>query len=81
MGMITTVQRWGNSLALRIPKAFASQANLMEDARVDLIIRGDTIIVRPARKEWSLDEMLKQITTSNRHAESEWGGPEGNELW
>jgi antitoxin MazE len=79
--MITTVQRWGNSLALRIPKAFASQANLTEDARVDVTIRGDTIVVRPARKEWSLEDMLSQITPSTLHAESDWGGAVGNESW
>ena len=79
--MITTIQRWGNSLALRIPKAFASQANLEEDTRVDLMIRGESIVVRVARPEYSLDDLLKQVTPSNRHGESDWGEAVGNETW
>ena len=79
--MITSIQRWGNSLAIRIPKAFALQAELTEDTSVDLAIEGDTLIVRPLKKEWTLDELLKGVTPSNLHREASWGEPAGKEVW
>ena len=79
--MITSIQRWGNSLAIRIPKAFALQAELAEDTSVDLSIEGDTLVVRPLRKEWTLDELLSGITDSNLHRETPWGESTGKEVW
>lgn len=79
--MLTSIQRWGNSLAIRIPKAFALQAELDEHTPVDLAIEGDSIVVRPARKEWTLEELLKGITKSNIHGEMNWGDTVGRESW
>lgn len=79
--MITSIQRWGNSLAIRIPKAFALQAELAEDTSVDLAIEGDTLIVRPVRKKWTLDELLNGVTGSNLHRETNWGESTGLEVW
>jgi antitoxin MazE len=79
--MITSVQRWGNSLAIRIPRAFAAQAQLAEDSAVDISVDGDTITVRPARREWTLDELVRKITPSNQHREVGWGSNTGKESW
>lgn len=79
--MITSVQRWGNSLAIRIPKAFAIQAELEEDTPVDLAIKGNTLIVRSTRKEWRLEELLEGVTPSNIHRETDWGDSAGRESW
>ncbi len=79
--MITTIQRWGNSLALRIPKPFAAQASLEENSEVDISINGDRIIVRPAAKEWKLGDLLAGITRNNRHSETSWGHRTGTEAW
>lgn len=79
--MITSVQRWGNSLAIRIPKAFAAQAQVSEDTVVDISIDGHTITISPARREWTLDELVKKITPSNRHREIGWGQNTGKESW
>ncbi|MEO8194197.1 MAG: AbrB/MazE/SpoVT family DNA-binding domain-containing protein [Gemmatimonadales bacterium] len=79
--MVTTVGRWGNSLAIRIPKAFAAQADLVEDTEVEIALEGDTIVVRQARKEWTLDELVKGITKANTHREVEWGRKAGREAW
>ena len=67
--MITTVQRWGNSLAIRIPKAVALEAGLEENTRVKLAVRVGALVVRPARMDWRLDELLAGITNSNIHRE------------
>lgn len=79
--MITTIQRWGNSLAIRIPKAFAIQAELEEHTEVDIALDGDRIVLSPARKEWTLDELLRGVTPSNTHRETSWGKAIGQESW
>ena len=79
--MVTSVQRWGNSLAIRIPKAFAAQAQLTEDSSVDIAIEGERIVVTPARKQWSLQRLVKGITSTNRHRETRWGDGTGKESW
>lgn len=55
--MITKIGQWGNSLAIRIPKPFAAEADLKENAEVELALEGDAIVVRPKRREWTLDEL------------------------
>lgn len=79
--MITTIQRWGNSLAIRIPKPFAAQAQLGEDATVDISVDGDRIIIAPARTTWSLDKLLRQVKPSNLHPATDWGEQKGRESW
>ena len=79
--MVTTIQRWGNSLAIRIPKAFAAQAQLSEHTDVDISVEGDRIVVVPARREWRLDELVKGIKPSNRHHEVNWSDKAGKEAW
>ncbi|MEO5589068.1 MAG: AbrB/MazE/SpoVT family DNA-binding domain-containing protein [Gemmatimonadaceae bacterium] len=79
--MVTTVQRWGNSLAVRIPKAFADQARLSEDTDVEISIDGDRIILAPAQREWKLHDLVSKISPSNTHGETDWGDRKGNESW
>jgi antitoxin MazE len=75
------VKRWGNSLALRIPKAFVEQTQMRDDSVVDLSIEGEAIIVRPVRRNRrSLDELLAGITDDNLHAEVDFGPAVGKEL-
>ena len=78
--MKTAVQRWGNSLALRIPKAFAQQAGVVKDAPVDLSLEKGRIIVipRPPARV-SLKKLLARVTPNNMHAETSWGPPMGIE--
>ncbi len=79
--MITTIQRWGNSLAIRIPKAFAAQTQLGEAAVVDLAVKGDSLVIRLAPKEWKLAELLDGISDANLHKAVDWGKPAGKEIW
>ncbi|HWL39168.1 MAG TPA: AbrB/MazE/SpoVT family DNA-binding domain-containing protein [Gemmatimonadaceae bacterium] len=79
--MTTTVQRWGNSLAIRIPKAYALEAGLEEDTEVEIGVRAGNLFVRPARKEWNLDSLLAGVTSSNLHREMDWNDPAGREVW
>ena len=79
--MVTTIQRWGNSLAVRIPKAFASQAAIEENTEVEISVEENRIVVAPARREWNLDKLLRAITPSNVHREVEWGESAGKEIF
>ena len=79
--MLTTIQRWGNSLAVRIPKPFALQADLEENSEVDISVEGDRIVVSPATREWKLEDLLAGITRRNSHKEITWGDKAGGEAW
>ena len=80
--MLTKVQKWGNSLALRIPKAFALDAQLENDSFVEITIVDGRIIITPvAAPSWSLEELLAGINKNNIHHEVDTGIATGNEAW
>ena len=80
--MQTKIKKWGNSLALRIPKSFALNAKLRQNELVDLSIDKDKIIITPiGEKEYSLDELLEGVSESNLHGEFDTGVPVGKEIW
>ena len=78
--MKTKVQKWGNSLALRIPKAFAEETRLEPDTDVELSLVEGKLIVTPS-VPYSLEDLLEGVTESNLHTEVDTGGPAGNEVW
>jgi antitoxin MazE len=80
--MKTVVQQWGNSLALRIPKAFAQQTRIKKGSPVSLSVQGGRMVVQPLRqRKYTLQQLVSKITPKNRHPETEWGRPLGNESW
>jgi antitoxin MazE len=80
--MLTKVQKWGNSLALRIPKAFALDAQLENDSFVEItIVEGQIIITPVAAPSWTLEELLSGINRNNLHREVDTGFATGNEAW
>ena len=80
--MLTKVQKWGNSLALRIPKAFALDAQLENDSFVEItIVEGQIIITPIAAPSWTLEELLAGINKKNIHHEVDTGFAKGNEAW
>jgi len=80
--MHAKVQKWGNSLALRIPKAFAVDTQLENDSMVEISVVGGQIIIKPVVKpDWTLEELLAGISKENIHNEVDTGLPTGNEIW
>jgi len=75
-----TISKWGNSLALRLPRHIAEGVKLSEGQTVDLEIADETLIVRPARKRFRLKELLADYQRHER-GETEWGPPKGDEVW
>ena len=79
--MHVRIQKWGNSLALRIPRQLAHDVHLKEGTEVTLTERAGKIIVRPLEEEPSLVELLAGITKENLHRETDFGSPHGKEVW
>ncbi len=78
--MKARIQKWGNSLALRIPKPFAAEVGLEEDTPVDLLLEDGRIVIEPV-PEPTLEELLSQVNETNLHGEVESGPPRGKEEW
>jgi antitoxin MazE len=80
--MQTKIQRWGNSLGLRIPRSFAEEAGVEAGSQVDLSVRDGDLIVRAAKRpRYRLSELLERITAKNLHGEVDTGEPLGREVW
>ena len=78
--MKTTIQKWGNSLGIRIPKAMADGLKLQNGSEVELLEDSDKIIIQPHRKP-KLDDLLSAISEENLHGEIDSGDPAGKEIW
>jgi antitoxin MazE len=77
-----TVSKWGNSLAIRIPQGVAKQAKLSEGDSVAMALDGNgAIVLRPTRRKYALAELVSRINPKNRHRETDWGRPAGEESW
>jgi antitoxin MazE len=79
--MQARVQKWGNSLAVRIPKSFATQSNLGQDSLVEMSIENGKIVLLPIQPEMDLAQLLELVTEENRHAEAQTGTTIGREIW
>ena len=80
--MQTTVQKWGNSLALRLPKPFTTEINISENSTVNISIENNQIVIKPIKKTpINLDDLIAAITPDNLHSEISTGQPVGNEIW
>lgn len=80
--MQTKIQKWGNSLGLRIPRSFAVEAQVEEGSAVDLSVKNGNLVVRPVRaRKYLLRELLKGIRSQNLHDEVPTGEAVGRESW
>ena len=80
--METTLRKWGNSPALRLPVALLREADMAPDQAVSVTVADGRIVIAPSTKVvYSLDALLGGITPRNRHSEVETGTPVGREIW
>lgn len=78
---MSTIQKWGNSLAIRIPQTLAGQLEVEAGASVELRVRRGELVVRPVRsKKLSLGELLKNCRPSQLHGETDFGADVGREV-
>ena len=78
--MRTEVARWGNSLAVRLPRQVLEQTNIIEGTAVDLDVEDGHVVIRPAVPRYALDDLLAGITADNLPDESFDDPPRGREL-
>lgn len=80
--MRTRVHKWGNSLALRIPKSFATEVGLGSESSIDLSVINGKLVIEPVLEpEVTLEQLLEQVTEDNLHDEVSTGPAVGSEAW
>lgn len=79
--METKIQKWGNSLGLRIPKAFAKEAGVEAGSAVDISLEGGNLVIKPKVRRYKLSDLLEDVTSENLHEAVDFGPPTGNEAW
>ena len=79
--MKSRISKWGNSLAIRIPRAALDELGLAEGDSMEILVQSGRLIITPVLKEYGLDELVEGITAENRHTETDWGPPRGAETW
>lgn len=80
---MATIQKWGNSLGVRIPKSLSEQTSLREGSEVEIVAAGRTLTIRPkrCRRRYTLDELLAQATSRRSpHRKLDRSEPVGREL-
>ena len=80
--MKTRVQKWGNSLALRIPKSFATEVGLQRETSVEISLADGKLVITPvAKPKLNLKQLLAKVTKENLHHEVDTGPTIGKETW
>lgn len=80
--MITKIQKWGNSLGLRIPKSLAQDAQVQPGTEVDLSVQEGQLVIRPLKRSaYKLDDLLIGVRPENLHGEQDTGPAVGKEVW
>ncbi len=79
--MSQKIQKWGNSLAVRIPKALAEQLHIHEGTPFSLAVEDEALVIRKEKRKprYTLEELLAKVTDDNIHPETDWGAPVGRE--
>ena len=83
--MKTEFLKWGNSLALRVPSAFAKELGASEGKLAEMTIEDGALVIKVAKprrhRRYRLEDLIVGITEENRHGELDWGRPVGKEIW
>lgn len=78
--MNVAVKKWGNSLAIRIPKDIVQSLSIESDSIVEMNIKKGVLVIEP-KKQTDLERLVSKITSENLHTEVDTGRPTGNEEW
>ncbi len=79
MGARSHIARWGSSLAIRIPKPLAEQWGVREGSRIEMVSRGDQLVM--SKRAYDLTEMLARMSPETLHGEVNTGPAQGKEEW
>jgi antitoxin MazE len=78
--MKATLQKWGNSVALRLPRSILEPAHLKAGQKVEVSAEADRVVIQAAQSEYTLESLLEKITKKNLHDPADTGMPVGKEL-
>ena len=79
--MTIIVNKWGNSLGVRIPQPIANKVGFIAGMEVEIEIVDNTVVISPVKRKYQLDELLEGVTPELIGGEYDWGEPVGGELW
>lgn len=80
--MRVEIQKWGNSLAVRIPKAIAVESKISQGSEVELTLEKGRVVLNPVKPpEYRLEELLAGVSKDNLHEEVDTGEAVGREIW
>lgn len=76
------VSKWGYGLGVKIPRGIVTEGKISEGDRFALTVQPDgSIVLRPRHRKFELADLVGRITAENCHSETDWGKPEGREIW
>ena len=78
--MTVRVQKWGNSLGVRIPKSVADQSSIRAGSELEVRSDDGRVVLSPVRVP-TLKQLLAQVKPGNRPQLIDWGKPVGKEVW
>lgn len=82
MNTSATIQKWGNSQGIRIPKFILEQVDLDTNSDVSISVKDDSIVIKKAsKKHIPLTERFADYTGEAQSGEYDWGEPQGEEIW
>ena len=76
-----TVSKWGNSLAIRIPKNLADRINLQQGTAISIDVTENNIVITPKQAQYTLEDLLAGASSEDFNGEYDWGEPLGEEVW
>ncbi|HJM50886.1 MAG TPA: AbrB/MazE/SpoVT family DNA-binding domain-containing protein [Alphaproteobacteria bacterium] len=79
--MKTAIAKWGNSLAVRLPRHLTEGVNLSEGSPVEIRVEGQNLLICATRPRQKLSDLLRKHQASQQHDEVDWGQPKGDEAW
>ena len=79
--MRVRIQKWGNSLAVRIPRSVAADTGLREGSEVDVVAQDGSVRIQPLNPRFDLSDLVRGIKPANRHGEIGFGSKQGGEAW
>lgn len=79
--MLTTLQKWGNSHAIRLPKTFVDELHIQENQKLEISVNDEIITIKKAQQRMTFEDRIKGYT--GKYTLSEWdtGAPEGKEIF
>jgi antitoxin MazE len=79
--MSIVINKWGNSLGVRIPQPVANKVGFTAGMAVEIEVVDNTVVISTVKKKYQLSELLAGVTPESIGGEYDWGEPVGSEVW